>query len=117
MRTKRALYIAVATLLVALSLVAATVAFGQEQTPTAAITEAQARAIALNAVPGTVVEVELEREGGRSLYEVEVQPRAGGRVVGVEIDAMTGVIVETEVEDDDDGPFDDFFERFRGGNR
>lgn len=54
--------------------------------------------IALQNAPGEVVEVELERDDGRLVYEVEVLS-ASGRVRKVEIDARTGTVLDIEDED------------------
>ncbi len=73
----------------------------------------KARATALERVPGTVIEEELEREKGRWIYEFEIRPKGEtGRIIKeVTVDPETGAIlaVETEEEDDDreDGPDDD----------
>jgi uncharacterized membrane protein YkoI len=49
--------------------------------------------------PGRVIEVELDRDDGRWLYELElVSPQ--GRLYEMEIDAATGEILATEREDD-----------------
>jgi len=53
--------------------------------------------IARGAVPGEVLEVEIEREHGRLIYEVEILSRSG-RVRKVEIDARTGTVLEVEDE-------------------
>ena len=70
------------------------------------ITPQQARERALAAVPGTVLEVELERKRGLVAYEVEVL-RNDGSVVEVLVDASTPAptVLATAV-DGDDGPFD-----------
>lgn len=54
--------------------------------------------IARRAVPGEIVEVELEREHGQLIYEVEVLTRTG-RVRKVEIDARSGRVLDVEDED------------------
>lgn len=53
--------------------------------------------LALRAVPGEVLEVELEREHGRLVYEIEILARTG-RVRKVILDARTGAIVGVEDE-------------------
>lgn len=48
--------------------------------------------------PGRVIEIELDREDGRHIYELEiVDPE--GRVWELEIDAATGELLEKERED------------------
>ena len=50
--------------------------------------------------PGRVVEVELEISDGLRVYEVELIT-SDGRLLEVDIDAASGVIVEMEEDDDD----------------
>ena len=54
--------------------------------------------IAQTAVPGEIIEVELDREGGRLIYEVDILTSTG-RLRQVEIDARTGEVLEVEDED------------------
>jgi uncharacterized membrane protein YkoI len=49
--------------------------------------------------PGRVLEVELEREKGRYLYEIEVL-LPDGRVVELTYDGKSGELLESEVDDD-----------------
>ena len=56
-------------------------------------------ATALAAHPGDVIEVELEIQRKRSIWEVEIVDETN-QVFEIEIDGMTGEIVETEREDD-----------------
>lgn len=53
--------------------------------------------LALQAVPGEVLEVELEREHGRLAYEIEILARSG-RVRKVTLDARTGAVLGVEDE-------------------
>lgn len=57
----------------------------------------EAKEIALNEIPGTIVEVELDREDGLLVYEVEIQTEDGE--VEVEVDAYTGKIVMISWDD------------------
>ena len=66
------------------------------------ISDAEARAIALRAVPGEVVEIEHER----AILEVIVRDRQG-RLRGVEIDRATGRVMDIEDEEDDDEEVDE----------
>ena len=68
--------------------------------PPATLTWNQARAAALSAVPGTVLEMEWEWYGGRAAYEVEIRPQGGGLVREVLIDASNGTVLRNRV----DGP-------------
>ena len=67
---------------------------GQQLLPLAKVSPAQARAIALRTVHGTIVSQELEREkGGSGLrYTFDLKTAAGTREIGV--DAKTGAVIE-----------------------
>ena len=76
----------------------------------ATITPEQAREAALRAFPGATAEpadesVELETEDGKSVYEVEIT--LNGREMDVLVDAETGAVLSSEVEDDEAGESDD----------
>lgn len=106
--------ILVATLVVIMAAVATgAVALAQGGSPEASIPEDDAVATARAAVPGEVVEVELEDEEGVVAYEVEIAT-ADGSVIEVLVDANSGEVIGQEVDDDvpgepddDDGPEDD----------
>ena len=66
----------------------------------------KAMEIALLEVPGEVQEVELEKEDGAMVYEVEILT-ADGEAFEIEIAADTGTILEVEAEDEDDDDEDD----------
>jgi len=51
-------------------------------------------------VPGTVVEAELEKKHGKTIWEVEVLG-ADGNVTEVHIDAGTGAVIDTEAKKDE----------------
>jgi uncharacterized membrane protein YkoI len=63
----------------------------------AKITIDQAIKTALEKVPGTAVEAELEKKHGKTVWEVEVVG-ADGAVTEVHIDAATGAIIDTEAK-------------------
>ncbi len=73
----------------------------------ARISPDQATSIALASLPGTVQGLRMERDEGRVVYEVVVQPRAGA-LSDVQVDATSGQVLKTEPageredEDDDD---------------
>ena len=74
----------------------------QAKVPLASTDEvAQAIEIALLEVPGEVQEIELEKEDGMLVYEVEII-NADGEEYEVEIAADTGAVIEVEAEDDED---------------
>jgi uncharacterized membrane protein YkoI len=74
---------------------------GPGQPPATRKTPAEAEALALQVVPGTVVESELEKERGRWVYSVDIRPARGGEVE-VLIDAESGATVAVEEDGDDD---------------
>jgi Peptidase propeptide and YPEB domain len=91
----------------AAALLAGGLTFAQGQPPQVAIAEDQARAAALAAFPGTVLETELDRYSGRIAYEFKIQPQTGGLATDVHVDATTGVVLGTgndTEEDDGNGP-------------
>jgi len=99
MNPKRLLLGATAAVLAA-SLLSVSMGSAQQE-PSAPVTPDQARAAAVAAVPGTVLEVEREAEGGRTVYEVEVRPTSGGPVVEVLVDASSGAVLSTAGDDND----------------
>ncbi len=58
------------------------------------ITPQRAAEIAVQAVPGEIIEIELEIENGRLVYEIDILTSFG--VYEVEVDAYTGEIIEIE---------------------
>lgn len=54
--------------------------------------------IAKRDYPGRVLEVDLDREDGRYLYEIEIL-LADGRVIELTYDGATGRLLELEIED------------------
>ena len=56
-------------------------------------------ALAQRAVSGEVLEVELERDDGRLVYEIEILAR-DGHIRTVELDARTGALIDLDMEDD-----------------
>ena len=68
----------------------------------ATVSPEQARATSLElSNGGTIVEAELEEEGGRLIYSFDVRLDGGG-LFEVEIDAMTGEALTEAADDDDD---------------
>ncbi len=63
----------------------------------AKVTIDQAIKTALEKVPGTAVEAELEKKHDKTVWEVEVLG-ADGKVTEVHIDAATGTIIDTEAD-------------------
>lgn len=76
---------------------AASVALAAPQKgPPAKLTMAQARAIALKAAPGKIVESDYEKEKGAWRYSFDI--RQGKRIHEIGIDANNGKIVESSYE-------------------
>lgn len=76
------------------------------QTINGRLSEAQAKAIALETIgTGTVIDFEAERENGRLLYGVTIKTQ--GDIVEVEVDGQTGEVLEIEWGEDDDEEEDD----------
>jgi uncharacterized membrane protein YkoI len=63
----------------------------------AKVTAEQAIKTAMEKVPGTVVEAELEKKHGKTVWEVEVLG-ADGKITEVHIDAATGTVIDTEAK-------------------
>jgi len=61
----------------------------------AKVTIDQAIKTALEKVPGTAVEAELEKKHGKAVWEVEIVG-ADGKVTEVHIDAASGEVIDTE---------------------
>lgn len=68
---------------------------------TTSISFEEALAIAREAQPGSVEEIERDREDGVTVFEVEIETAEGE--VEVMIDATTGEVLSVETEDDDWG--------------
>jgi uncharacterized membrane protein YkoI len=65
----------------------------------AKVTIDQAIKTALEKLPGTAVEAELEKKHDKTVWEVEVVG-ADGNVTEVHIDAATGTVIDTEAKKD-----------------
>ena len=70
------------------------------------ISDERARQIALEHVPGTVVELEREDEGGQAVIEVEVRD-AQNVVHEITLAARDGRVIKIEQDDDDDDDSDE----------
>jgi uncharacterized membrane protein YkoI len=71
---------------------------GHELAGQSKITLAQARAIALKARPGKIVDQELEKEGGGSGLRYSFDVASRGKTIEVGVDAMTGKVLENGAE-------------------
>lgn len=92
------LLIAVASTACAAAAIAAPGLKGQALLSQAKIHPDEARAIALKARPGTVVDQELEREPGGSGLRYSFDVRAKHQTFEVGVDAQTGAILENGAE-------------------
>ena len=72
----------------------------QQQGPEPKIDRAAAEEAALGAFPGEVKETELEREGGSSVYEVEIAGN-DGKLREVTVDAGNGQVLGQEIEEEE----------------
>ncbi len=91
----------IATAAVAGVLAAGTLAYADNlQSYEGALPIQQASELALNIVPGTIIEAELEREDGVLIWEVEVV-NGENQTVELMLDAMSGELLGQEIDDDD----------------
>lgn len=72
---------------------AESVSYSQAQSVNTAIEEAAQ--VALNTVPGTLIEAELEMDDGRAVWEIDIVD-AANQVVSVEVDGQTGQVLGTK---------------------
>jgi hypothetical protein len=72
----------------------------QQRGPEPKVDRAAAEKAALSAVPGEVRETEFEREGGATIYEVEVAGK-DGRLHEVAVSANDGKVLGQETEGDE----------------
>lgn len=71
---------------------------GHQLAKHAKISLAKARAIALKARPGRIVDRELEKEAGGSGLRYSFDIMSHGKIIEVGIDAMTGAVLENGAE-------------------
>jgi uncharacterized membrane protein YkoI len=65
--------------------------------PASPLTADQARAVAVQASPGTVTEVEQDAEATGTVFDVKIQ-HTDGTETKVEVDATTGHVISTETD-------------------
>lgn len=68
----------------------------------ATVTKEQARATALQRVPGEVQEEEIEKENGKLVWAFDIKD-SSGKIFDVKVDAKTGAIVSADKDKEDDG--------------
>lgn len=68
------------------------------------ISNTEAKRIAMDNFDGTIVEIKLDNDDNRHIYEIELVN--GNRKAEIEIDAYTGKVIVLEIETDDDGSDD-----------
>ncbi len=78
----------------------------QQQGPEPKVDRAAAEEAALGAVSGEVREIELEREGGAAIYEVEVAGK-DSKLHEVAVSASDGKVLGQETEEDEGSEDDD----------
>ncbi len=71
---------------------------GQELATRAKVSIEQALATALKAVPGTITDQELEKEGGGSGLRYSFDIKRGTKTYEVGVDAQTGAVLENKAE-------------------
>ncbi|MFM9937827.1 MAG: PepSY domain-containing protein [Novosphingobium sp.] len=71
---------------------------GHELAKTVKITLVKARAAALKARPGKIIDQELEKEQGGSGMRYSFDIRSKGKAIEVGIDAMTGAVLKNGAE-------------------
>lgn len=99
MTKKNRIYSTLTTLLAASLLSGAALAEQAHQ-----VSMAQAREIALQKVPGQVLEEESGKEGGRLIYSFEIRPKgAKSGATEIKIDAKSGAIVSVANDAEDEG--------------
>src|SRR5262245_9896958 len=85
-------------LVIAVAILAAGAAYAQKPKY---IGMKSAKIIAMREVPGTIKSAEREREHGKMIYSFDVKT-ADGTVTEVNIDAITGALIEKKVETAED---------------
>ena len=89
----------------------------------ATITKEQARATALQKIPGTIQEEEIEKENGTIVWSFDIKD-SSGKVFDVKIDAKTGAVFSSSEDredkngkssDDPDGKGKNILEKMGGG--
>jgi uncharacterized membrane protein YkoI len=78
--------------------VSSTMYSGHEMAKNVKITLVQARAAALKARPGKIMDQELEKEQGGSGMRYSFDIKSHGKTIEVGIDAMTGAVLENGAE-------------------
>ena len=68
------------------------------ETPKSAISKEQAAKIALEAVPGLIKSAELEHEGGKHVWSLDITQSGKPGVTEIQVDAKTGEIVSRKEE-------------------
>ncbi len=95
---RRLLFASVGAAGVLMSLAPAFAFTGEQLAKDAKVGIAEARAIALKAHPGKIVDEELEREGGGTGLRYSFDIKSGGATQEVGVDARTGRVLENAKE-------------------
>ncbi|WP_053360507.1 PepSY domain-containing protein [Bacillus sp. FJAT-27251] len=62
----------------------------------------EAEEIAIKEAGGSIESIELEKDDGRLIYEIELRSENGDDDVDVDVDAVTGEVLKVDRDDDDD---------------
>lgn len=87
---------------VALILAGTVFAKAKEQPPTNIISMEAARKTATDSMSGSVQGEQLEREHGKWVYSFDVKSASDSKIHEVQIDAISGKLVSTKAESDDE---------------
>jgi uncharacterized membrane protein YkoI len=98
MSPRRLLFASIGAAGVLMSLAPAFAYTGEQLSKEAKVSIAEARAIALKAHPGKIVDEELEREGGGTGLRYSFDIKSGGATQEVGVDARTGRVLENAKE-------------------
>jgi uncharacterized membrane protein YkoI len=62
----------------------------------------EAEEIAVRKAGGTIESIELEKDDGRLIYEIELRSENGDDDIDIDVDALTGEVLKVDRDDDDD---------------
>ena len=97
--------LAVGSLLATAAIIQHDAEFDSDLVARAQITPEKARSTALATLSGRITEFEIEEENGRLIYSFDIENGDGKNEV--EIDAMTGEVINAGPDDEDDDNDDD----------
>jgi uncharacterized membrane protein YkoI len=71
----------------------------EDETPIEPLTEEEAVEIAMNEHSGTLDDIDLDEDGGRLIYEIEIENESTGIDAEIILDAYSGEILSVELDD------------------